>query len=591
MGGGGVSTNGVLTDKPYVSSRPLVRYLSQDFVERLCSSDHRGHELQEAIEDVVFSYLDEVGKEGYSSFDELRSSRENASQGRQSEISGQIVSLNRDIERLYQSISQRAQKVSSKKDTGKQLDEIRKQLPQVEQAVDQVVLKELEQMQAKKREIEGGISVKKKALRGVDDFLRAYGEIKKEVREKITDAMTTSGIKAHFSEGFRNKLFPQWSPDVEGELSKFSSSLQNELDAQSGGDGIVSQDGKTLHEVSQSILKLQEKLAMDENNRKALLGIRKQIESLEQLEKRLAREISEIDGKLSEQLKRKIDERDTAYVKYFSALGDDEKGLQELYAPMKSKLDELGDGMRFELAAGYGMKTKEWLERANRFFDGRRPVAMAKKEEIESFVASELESAWASGDLEKVKSSINKFAGIVDPSSFMSKCASPSLSINELMDWMYSTDHIKTTYKIKYGGTSLEHLSPGARGIALLVLYLLMDEDDKRPLIIDQPEGNLDNSSVYEQLVPYIRKAKENRQIILVTHNPNLVVATDAEQVIIAFGEKSEGQAYPTISYVSGSLENTGDDSKSGVRQAVCTLLEGGDRAFKEREGRYAIRK
>jgi DNA repair exonuclease SbcCD ATPase subunit len=118
-----------------------------------------------------------------------------------------------------------------------------------------------------------------------------------------------------------------------------------------------------------------------------------------------------------------------------------------------------------------------------------------------------------------------------------------------------------------------------------------MDEDDRRPLVIDQPEGNLDNSSIYQQLVPYIRAAKEKRQIILVTHNPNLVVATDAEQIIIATSERLAAQSYPRISYIYGSLEhNELGENTVGTRQAVCTLLEGGDRAFKDREGRYSIR-
>jgi ABC-type molybdenum transport system ATPase subunit/photorepair protein PhrA len=136
------------------------------------------------------------------------------------------------------------------------------------------------------------------------------------------------------------------------------------------------------------------------------------------------------------------------------------------------------------------------------------------------------------------KTQVSEFIAAVDPTNFIETCGSPSISLIDLFDWMFSTDHISTTYKIQYGGTPLEYLSPGTRGIALLVLYLLMDEDDRRPLIIDQPEGNLDNSSIYQQLVPYIRKAKEKRQIILVTHNPNLVVSTDAEQIVIALPER-----------------------------------------------------
>jgi ABC-type cobalamin/Fe3+-siderophores transport system ATPase subunit len=116
-----------------------------------------------------------------------------------------------------------------------------------------------------------------------------------------------------------------------------------------------------------------------------------------------------------------------------------------------------------------------------------------------------------------------------------------------------------------------------------------MDEDDTRPLLIDQPEGNLDNSSIYKQLVPYIRKAKKRRQIILITHNPNLVVATDAEQIIIATSERPNTQPYPLLRYYSGGLEHSASEEELGVREAVCLLLEGGEDAFKARENRYSL--
>jgi ABC-type cobalamin/Fe3+-siderophores transport system ATPase subunit len=154
---------------------------------------------------------------------------------------------------------------------------------------------------------------------------------------------------------------------------------------------------------------------------------------------------------------------------------------------------------------------------------------------------------------------------------------------------LFSVEHIELTYKIHYAGTQLEYLSPGTRGIALLVLYLLMDEDDTRPLLIDQPEGNLDNSSVYKQLVPYIRKAKKRRQIILITHNPNLVVATDAEQIVIATAERPSTQPYPCLRYDSGSLEHSVVGEELGIREVVCLLLEGGEEAFKAREKRYSL--
>lgn len=68
----------------------------------------------------------------------------------------------------------------------------------------------------------------------------------------------------------------------------------------------------------------------------------------------------------------------------------------------------------------------------------------------------------------------------------------------------------------------------------LQILYLGMDTNDSRPLIIDQPETKLDSDSIYNPLVHYSRTAKRWRQFILITHSPNLLVNTDAEQVVVA---------------------------------------------------------
>lgn len=80
----------------------------------------------------------------------------------------------------------------------------------------------------------------------------------------------------------------------------------------------------------------------------------------------------------------------------------------------------------------------------------------------------------------------------------------------------------------------IRKLSPGTRGVVLLLLYLALDDADDRPLIIDQPEENLDPKSVFDELVWLFITAKTKRQVIIVTHNANLVINTDADQIIIA---------------------------------------------------------
>jgi ABC-type taurine transport system ATPase subunit len=86
------------------------------------------------------------------------------------------------------------------------------------------------------------------------------------------------------------------------------------------------------------------------------------------------------------------------------------------------------------------------------------------------------------------------------------------------------------------GGSTYVHrqfakLSLGQQQSVLLALMLSSDSD--RPLIIDQPEDNLDGEFIYTTLVPVLRRAKERRQIVIVTHNPNVAVLGDAELIMV----------------------------------------------------------
>jgi len=149
--------------------------------------------------------------------------------------------------------------------------------------------------------------------------------------------------------------------------------------------------------------------------------------------------------------------------------------------------------------------------------------------------------------------------------------------------WLYSTEHISIEYAINYDGIDIRKLSPGTRGIVLLLVYLALDDGDDRPLIIDQPEENLDPKSVYDELVPLFKAAKRKRQVVMVTHNANLVINADADQVIIADVGPHTGPGLPPIGYRSGGLE------EAAIRRTVCDILEGGEQAFRDRARRLRI--
>jgi predicted ATPase len=126
-------------------------------------------------------------------------------------------------------------------------------------------------------------------------------------------------------------------------------------------------------------------------------------------------------------------------------------------------------------------------------------------------------------------------------------------------------------------GKSLDRLSPGEKGSLLLVFYLLVDQNDT-PLIIDQPEENLDNQTIVSLLVPSIKEAKGRRQIFVVTHNPNIAVVCDAEQVVCAHHDPNDKNR---VTYVSGSIENP------AINKRIMDVLEGTKPAFENRSAKY----
>ena len=133
----------------------------------------------------------------------------------------------------------------------------------------------------------------------------------------------------------------------------------------------------------------------------------------------------------------------------------------------------------------------------------------------------------------------------------------------------------KVELSLNRGPVALDKLSLGQKGTVVLKLFLATNNC---PIIFDQPEDHLDNEFISDILVPTFLEAKQKRQVIMITHNANLVVNADAEQVIVAdFGENG------IISYHLGSIE----DRKT--RDRITNVLEGGADAFAKRERKLRL--
>jgi predicted ATPase len=255
--------------------------------------------------------------------------------------------------------------------------------------------------------------------------------------------------------------------------------------------------------------------------------------------------------------------------KYVSAV------LADLYAPVKRKLENILDSqdesidfsadvvaeknLASEISQKINKKSKglfRGIAETNAFFD--ELIRSTNFNEFESF-----------------KTFFNNIVNAVRDKNFeqITKVIPDRADFYRFLSEMR---YISAEYTLKLGNKTISEMSPGERGMVLLVFYLALSKDNI-PLIIDQPEDNLDNQSVYNKLVPCIIEAKKNRQVIIVTHNPNIAIASDAEQIVYCSIDKSKTK----ISYLAGSIEN------QEIRNKTIDVLEGTEPAFDLRKSKY----
>lgn len=175
-----------------------------------------------------------------------------------------------------------------------------------------------------------------------------------------------------------------------------------------------------------------------------------------------------------------------------------------------------------------------------------------------------------------------------------------SVSLEEALRGILSNWY-NIIYTIELDEDKIQTMSPGKKALVLLKLLINLADSDC-PILIDQPEDDLDNRSIYYELVDFLRQKKYNRQIIIVTHNANIVLGSDSEEIIVANqkGANSPNEIY-RFEYRSGSIENnmilTNSDgsfkngilNQKGIQGHICEILEGGKEAFNVRKDKYTL--
>lgn len=572
-----------------------VRYLSQQFVEQLCSAEGLAVELRREIERVIFEATHPVDRLDADSFEQLAIIHLSP-----------ILRQRKDFQEAIENISQQ---VIAEEVLQNRLGALKKQRDDVQQRIEKTKIEMLGLMPKDKEERANRLAKLEAALAATStvldkqrhDIVRIE-DLKKEL-ERIRKSLAPqqlAKLRADYHEtGLSTdewKAFGlTFAGDVDSILERRKAAIAASIKVLTEGNPAKPTDVHTEppEKWPYDLLlaernKVKDEVGIDAQKHRRYNDLQRMLEKDGRALQRLVAECENAE-RAAGRRQSHIERRRSLYAQVFQSYLEEQAILQRLYGPLQRVLvDASGSLSRLRFAVSREVHVKAWVDAGEKLLDLRKDSRLRGHGGLAREAERLLLAAWKAGTAEGVANAMHQFIQEMrqDFRKSMPAGITPDKSSEwwqQVASWLYSTDHIQMRYSITYDGVAIEHLSPGTRGIDLLLLYLVIDKHDTRPLIIDQPEENLDPKSVFEELVPHFREARRRRQVIIVTHNANLVVNTDADQVIVASAERKHGIGLPTVSYFCGSLENT------QIRKAVCDILEGGERAFLDRERRYRL--
>ena len=565
-----------------------VRYLSQKFVERLCAEDNIGTELVREIESVIFSYIDPTDTLNASSFEELRTIRTEGIMAEGDRLHEDVIRLIREDCDLRDSAAKLPEKKARIRTLTEERDGLTKQLPKAASPEEARLQKDLQGKRHALTIAQQAAAVDKQKLQKISDIRTRVSTFKSQATRfysEIEGLLKEADIPPTDRAPFR----PEFPADTEPPLARREAELRRSL-AQRDGAAENPAEG-TIQWLQRQIQALLQQDSADKARQEKIKVIQTRVAAIDTEIERVQVEIARIEGPDKERLAAARQERLDAYVAFFQNLKQEQHTLEELYAPVKARLGStstLEQEQDLQFSIRWEADLEKWLERGSVLFDQRKAIPYGTMQDLGNAARRILAPAWTSGDPEKIGAAHKEFLDEFRKSGLAPRNYLRSgVTYLDLLQWLYEIDHVRLTYGLKYNGVELEKLSPGTKGIVLLILYLGMDIADTRPLVVDQPDENLDNESIYKLLTTYFKTAKTRRQIILITHNPNLVVNADSEQIIVASCDRREN-GLPHITYQSGALENVSPADR-GIRQQACRILEGGADAFLKRERRYSL--
>ncbi len=608
----GVSTPKNLNAVVDVTKPEAVRYLPQNYFEQL-TNEIEIQEFRHKIEDVVFSHVEETDRMGKTTFADLQEFKTQQTKQETSALKTKLQELNLEVVNLEEQADplhkkQLEEKLKVKK---AELDSLIKAAPTVVEKPEQ----ESPEQQALSTQI-ADLTSKQKQLHDTDQkVVDTLTRSKNRLQQLSSLLQSVQAIDGNLA-AQKAELLPICTElgldiDLIVKVEIDTSSIQEHIVAVQAEISLLEKDNKSLiltdfdfstlkslpdlragyKFLGEQINELKEKLGTPQRKYQGYLDklakwdaqklavIGDDTEHQAETIKYFESQIAYIENTLTTILADKIAARKKIVEQIFIS----KKKVLTFYSDVKKSVEEKLSSVRtddfsVDIDASFVLDStfpEEFLNHINKkkrgTFHGTNDPAAVLKTLLAEVDWNDFESVYKF--FETTIATMRTYKGESLP------LKDQVIEMKEFYDFIFSLGYFSAKYELRSAGKNLNELSPGEKGLLLLVFYLQLDKDNI-PLVIDQPEDNLDNDSIFAILAKCIREAKKSRQVILVTHNPNLTVGADAEQIIFVKLEKSENYKF---SYESGSIEN------QNINDKIVLVLEGSQPAFVKRRLKYQI--
>lgn len=589
----GTSTFRGLNDTNYGTIAEDAQYLPQQYIEAVCNDIENN--FQNEINNVIFSYITHTERGDTSSLEELirQKSRQIDTQLQNllSELHNQnfyIIQLERkktksyrkhiydNLKKLEETLSrhEKSKPLEIQKPESKDLDKVyQDKLVELNISIEEVRKKILEVTRENVR-VNKMLDLTNILLEKMHSLESQFNEIKK----LWMDFISQHDIQVE-QYPFELNMPKSYISNLVNETEQKKLDLQNAMNNSETGLSIKL---KNLEDSKNKLIssanndeKIYQKYLKDlrewEQKKEEIRGGKSVAGTLEYYK----HELEYLGNNLDTDYKKAIATRQELVKKIYATKSTLVTIYQSIYAPAQNEIIKLLEGIESSISfqAEIFLKDRNITQNILRFINQKFNGKFGRG----SNSIGDIENILHNTDLNDINSVIKFIDDVSNAATEDLENVNKKIpNCQEFYDFIYSLSYIDVTFKLKMGNRNLNELSAGERGIVLLIFYLALSQE-RKPIIIDQPEDNLDNQSIYKKLVPCICRAKQQRQVIIVTHNPNIAVACDAEQVIYCEMNKNTCQ----IRYESGAIENP------AIRKHVIDVLEGTMPAFDLRRKKY----